>query len=377
MKILVNALSARKGGIVTYTKNLLAALEERGFDATVAVPPEFEAPGSDSTQRVDVGDYSPLRRFMWEQTSWRRIVKHHNPDVLFSSANFGLLSSPVQQVLLLREGGLFDPFYLANMAAEQGVSPSINRVFRRRLMLLSAQGANQIITPTVAMRDMLANWMPGIVEKCNVNPYGTLNEAFTPGDNPRPWRDGGVLRLLYVSVYYPHKLPGLICRAVDLLNRQGIPTEATITMSLDEIDKTLGGTYDQIVVRDAAERGIVTLGNRPYSSLPELYRSHDVFVFPSVSETFGHPMAEAMSSGLPVVASSTPVNREICGDSAFYFEPFIASDLVDKIIALDADPDLRARLAVTGRTRTLERYGWEDHVDRLIAVFERMVAGRS
>lgn len=377
MKILVNALSARKGGIVTYTKNLISALEARGIDAVVAVPPDFDAPGSISTQNVDVGDFSPLRRFLWEQTAWRRIVKQHNPDVLFSSANFGLLNSPVQQVLLLREGGLFDPFYLANMTAEQGVSPAINRVFRRRLMLLSARGADQIITPTVAMRDMLANWEPSIVDKCNVNPYGTLNEAFTPRDNARPWRDDGVLRLLYVSVYYPHKLPGVICRAVDLLNQRGIPTHATITMSLEEIDQTLGSAHDQIVVREAADRGIVSLGNHSYSTLPELYRSHDVFVFPSVSETFGHPMAEAMSSGLPVVAANTPVNREICGDSALYAEPFIVSDLVDKILAFDADPAMRARLTTTGRARTLERYGWEDHVDRLVAIFERMTVGRA
>ena len=374
MKILVNALSARKGGIVTYTKNLLAALEERGYDATIAVPPEFEAAGSGATYALDVSNYSPARRFFWEQTAWRRMVSRLKPDVLFSSANFGLLNSPVRQVLLLREGGLFDPFYLAHMTPEQGVRFALNRIIRRRLMLLSARRADHIMTPTDAMRDMLADWMPEIRDKCTVNPYGTLSEAFRPAAAPRKWREDGVLRILYVSVYYPHKIPSMVCQAVEQLNRSGLPAHATITMSLEEIPRTRGSSFDEILVAEAAERREVSLGNHAYDSLPELYRSHDVFVFPSVSETFGHPMAEAMSTGVPVVASSTPVNREICAEAALYFTPFSVSGLVEQIHRLDHNPPLREHMAAMGRVRTLDRFGWNDHVDRLLVVFEELAA---
>ena len=41
MRLLVNALSARRGGILTYTRNLLSSLAERGLDITIAVPDEF------------------------------------------------------------------------------------------------------------------------------------------------------------------------------------------------------------------------------------------------------------------------------------------------------------------------------------------------
>jgi glycosyltransferase involved in cell wall biosynthesis len=96
-----------------------------------------------------------------------------------------------------------------------------------------------------------------------------------------------------------------------------------------------------------------------------------------VSETFGHPMAEAMSSGLPLAVADTPVNREICGDAALYFEPFSVTGLVAAIRALHADPDLRRRLSENGRARALQRFGWEDHVDRLVDTFEAVAAGRT
>ena len=117
MRLLVNALSARRGGILTYTRNLLSSLAERGLDITIAVPDEFANDEMENVRTFDIIRFSPLHRFAWEQIYWRKFVRDHAPDVLFSSANFGLLNSPVKQILLLREGGLFDPFYLANMTA--------------------------------------------------------------------------------------------------------------------------------------------------------------------------------------------------------------------------------------------------------------------
>jgi len=377
MKVLVNALSARKGGIVTYTRNLLGALESRGVDVVVSVPKEFDTPDRASVNRMEITGYSSFRRFLWEQTAWRGIVKRHNPDILFSSANFGLLRSPVKQILLLREGGLFDPFYLANMTATQGIWHAFNRYFRRKLMLLSALSADHIITPTKAMSDMVAHWEPSILEKCSVNPYGTINEMFAPSHRKRAWREDGTVRLLYVSVYYPHKVPNVICRAVQQLIDQGIDAHATITMSLAEFDEMNGSALDKAVVTDAHERGLITLGHHSYEDLPDLYGSHDVFVFPSVSETFGHPMAEALSSGLPTIASNTPVNHEICGDTALYFEPFSAKGLIEQFKILDQNPELRERKSEQGRLRALEKFGWNNHVDRLVETFENVANGRA
>ena len=377
MKILVNALSARMGGIVTYTNNLLDAFERRGIDVAVCVPREFNTRDRPSVHRLDVGSYRPLQRFLWEQTVWRAFVHRFKPDVLFSSANFGLLKSPVKQILLLREGGLFDPFYLAHMTATQGIGYVANRYFRRRLMLLSAKHADHIITPTRAMRDMVAQWEPSLSHKSTVNPYGTINEMFKPTPHQRVWRADGTLRLLYVSVYYPHKVPSLVCQAVDRLNDEGLSSHGRITMSLQEFQGMSGSTLDELLVAESYARGNITLGRHAYEELPELYNAHDVFVFPSVSETFGHPMAEAMSSGLPLAVADTPVNREICGDAALYFPPFSVSGLMAAICRLDQDPELRGRLGQIGRRRAVERFGWDDHVDRLVATFEAVAQGRA
>lgn len=376
MRVLVNAISARRGGITTYTRNLIDALEARSIETVVAVPPNLHTERPRSTVSVRASEFGPIKRVLWEQTVWRRHVHRHVPDVLFSSANFGLFRSPVPQVLLLREGGLFDPFYLTNIAPEQGIRAAAMRSLRRWLMLESARHADQIAVPSEAMRSTLLSWAPDLEKKCHVNLYGTLNDVYRPENSARPWCGDGVLRLLYVSVYYPHKNPGLICEAVRQLNARGLRTHATITMNLDDVQRVPGSALDYNQMVRALQCGDISLGSRSYASLPELYRQHDVFVFPSVSETFGHPMAEALSSGLQIVAADTPVTREICGDSALYFPPFSASGLCDRLSELDRDSSLRSSLAARSRERALKLFKWSDHVDRLIEMFRVAVAER-
>ena len=96
-------LSARRGELI-YTRNLLSSLAERGLDITIAVPNEFADDEMDNVRTFNIIRFSH-NRFAWEQIYWRKFVRDHGPDVYFLT-NFGLLNSPVKQILLLREGGL-------------------------------------------------------------------------------------------------------------------------------------------------------------------------------------------------------------------------------------------------------------------------------
>ena len=374
MRVLINAASAKRGGIVTYTRNLVAYMLQRGVEVSLAAPPEFECPAPAVHIPVRASEYRPLRRVAWEQLQWRRMVKRHRPDILFSSANFGMFYSPVAQVLLMREGGLFDRLYLSHVAPAQGVKVQASHHFRRRMMLTSVHHAHHVITPSQSMLDSLVDWDTSLVGKSSVNHYGARHDLFLKEKSVRRWRDDGTLRLLYVSVYYPHKCPGVLCEATDTLNADSIPAHATITMTMDELARMPGAAYDRLIMGRALAAGSLTLGQHTYSELPQLYAQHDVFVFPSISETFGHPMVEAMASGLPIVAADTPINREICGKGALYFRPFSSSDLRERLMDLDRDEGLRNRITEEAKKRVIAEFKWEDHVSRLLDTFDRTIS---
>ncbi len=377
MKVIVNSISAKKGGIITYTRNLMRSLMARNVDVTFAlsetVPLEAEAPAL----YFSVDRISPIRRALWEQTVWRRIVARHKPDILYSSANFGVLAPPVPQVLLVREGGLFDPYYLSTVAPRLDVNGVLQRLARRRLIIASARASAQVITPTGGMKDLLVRWADDLKGRVRLNPYGTIPDFFDAAAWRRQWKEDGVLRLICVSAYYPHKQPGLIAEAVAMLNAAGTPAHLTLTMDLNPIADAPGGSQDHLLLSKGTERGQVTMaGDVPYEELPDLYRCHDLFVFPSLSESFGHPLTEAMATGTPIVAADTPVHREVCKDAALYHQPLSASDLARQVGRLDADEGLRRQMVAQGRRYVASDYEWEAHVDRLLACFEEVMAAR-
>ncbi len=375
MKVLVNALSAKMGGIVTYTSNLMQSFADRGLDATFAVPPEFPAPAGSKLIRLTANRLHPARRLIWEQSAWRRVIASQAPDVLFSSANFGVLSSPVPQVLLIREGGLFDPFYLTNIAPSQGIRPVVARAARRKLILASARASKAVFVPTAAMREMVLDWAPDLADRITYSHYGTPLDHFMPEQIVERRKADGVLRFLYVSEYYPHKRPGMLAEAVARLNARGLASRLTITMTLDQVADCTGGDEDHYLLTKGVERGQVGLiGNVPYADMPALYRDHDVMLFPSVAETFGHPLIEALGIGIGIIAADRPVNREVCGDAALYFSSFSIDDLVDRMIEINASRDLLDQLTRKGRQRCGDMFGWDHHVNALVGIFEQAAA---
>jgi len=378
MRILVNALSARRGGIITYTRNLMRSFKERNVDAVFALQQPSILENEDvETAAFPVTDMKPITRAIWEQTLWRQTVKRINPDVLYSSANFGLLAPPVPQVLLIREGGLFDPDYLGNIAPALGAKAAFTRTLRRELILASARASDIVMTPTNAMRDLLQLWTNDMGEKVETNIYGTRLDHFMPSNNPRKWRADGTLKILMVSAYYPHKQPGLIAEAVRILNERGIPAHLTVTMDLQDVAETPGGAKDAFLIKKAIERGDTTLlGHVEYDDLPDLYHQHDAFVTASLSETFGHPLVEAMAAGIPIVAADTPVQREVCKDAAVYFPATSSEALVKELMQLNTDANLRQQLHERAGIYPAGNYSWDGHVDRLLDCFERAHAKR-
>ena len=101
MRVIVNAISANTGGIVTYTNNLIEYFGNREIEVVVFVPKWFD-PAHFAGMRVSVKlvktrFFGVLHRFLWEQIIWRKIVSQSGADIVFSSANYGILFPPVPQ----------------------------------------------------------------------------------------------------------------------------------------------------------------------------------------------------------------------------------------------------------------------------------------
>jgi glycosyltransferase involved in cell wall biosynthesis len=93
-------------------------------------------------------------------------------------------------------------------------------------------------------------------------------------------------------------------------------------------------------------------------------------VFPTLSEGFGLPGLEAMTSGTIVVCSQIPVLEEIYGSAAIYFNPLNISDMASKINqCLDINKEEREKIIDIGTTQA-KKYSWEKMAKETIAIYE-------
>jgi glycosyltransferase involved in cell wall biosynthesis len=121
------------------------------------------------------------------------------------------------------------------------------------------------------------------------------------------------------------------------------------------------------------KREAAYLGYVPEPQLPGLTAGATVFVYPSLYEGFGFPVAQAMAAGVPVITSNTSALPEICGDSGLLVDPRSPSEICAAITRVLEDHTFRAELGARGRKRA-DRFRWDVTAKKSIEFF-RNVAG--
>ena len=112
-------------------------------------------------------------------------------------------------------------------------------------------------------------------------------------------------------------------------------------------------------LRSARDLGNVRyLGYIPEPDLAPLTAAGDVFVYPSLYEGFGFPVAQAMAAGVAVITSNLSSLPEVTGTAALLVDPRSQSELRAALVRLLGTPDLRKALGLAGRERA-GGFRWE------------------
>ena len=397
MKILINAASAGLGGALTFITNVLRELPgvAKPADRFIVIVPTSALEGLNNiidNNMVELLPYpseqsNALRRLYFDNWTIPQIVRERKADVLFSSTGFGTLRSPCPQILLVRNAAYFCPMFQRRYR-ELEASFHSTRI-RRWIGLLSILAADIVVFPSRAMRETVASHIALAKKRTAVLHYGFSAQKFfqkcaaKPGiaDKMEKWRNEGYKILLNVSHYAVHKNFETLIEALPSIIASGIKIKFVCTLSdrtnrndsLREENALYTKAYGSLLERQR-ELGIsdtvVHAGDFDHGQLHYLYERADVFVFPSFTESFGQPLVEAMSCGLPIVASDTAVNRELCGDAGRYFDTFDAIRCASALEETLRDADMRA----TMETRAIERskdFSWTRYTASLVELCRR------
>lgn len=119
-------------------------------------------------------------------------------------------------------------------------------------------------------------------------------------------------------------------------------------------------------------------GNLHHETLSILYASADLFLFPSVSETYGNVVVEAMASGIPCVVANGGGSRDLIehGYTGFTCTPFDAMDYITHIEQIQLNQELKQLFSKNGLTESA-LLNWDILVNRYYDDVVQLVVNKS
>jgi alpha-maltose-1-phosphate synthase len=191
-------------------------------------------------------------------------------------------------------------------------------------------------------------------DKVLVNPYGVDIETFRPRDDG----PNAELRFLFVG-------------AVGL--RKGVPllVQTWAGLRTRAAKLTIAGPLEHTCAMPPETPGIAVIGKVARQDLPNLFREHDVFVFPSYFDGFGLVILEAMASGLPVITTDATAGPDLIKDGQDGFiVPVGDRDALSERMAYFMDqPQKTKQMGHAARARA-ERFTWDSYGDRWKAILQ-------
>jgi glycosyltransferase involved in cell wall biosynthesis len=368
-QIWIHALGAKAGGGITYLNSilpeLLDQLEGKGIKVVLLLPRPLagiELPQWVEARVMPMAARNPITRFFFDQVALPLKLKGKRGVSLYCSGSFSPLIKPAPTIALLRNAIYFDNRFLERETWLKRLSLRA----QGRLITLGARNCEAIHYPSNSMRELVEARAPRLIDRGFVNHYG-IGKAFRDAaPDPRASsKEKSPATFLYVMNYTLQKNLGFLLRALALARRESLPVRAVVTSWLDRGPKACFAQDRALIeVNELVGSGYLSpVGPKYEDDLIALYRSVDACIFPSICESFGHPLLEAIAMGKPLICSDLPFAREICGDYPVY----VNTNRPEELFQVWKEWPLYAQEnTLASRQSALSQFSWRKHVANLI-----------
>jgi alpha-1,3-rhamnosyl/mannosyltransferase len=359
-------------GIGAYVRNLLEAIarnpQSERYRFRVYVRPADRASVPPLPERFEIVEedspgysISELTTFAWRLWRDRLDLFHATHYVIppLARARAVVTIHDIIHVLY--------PQFLPHRAALIYARVMIRRALRR---------ANRIITVSNNSKRDLVDYFgisPARIEVIYNGVAARFRADLPPEESRRVAEKYGLPRpyLLFLGGEKPHKNVRNVLRAFAEARRDRELPHGLVLAG--PMPKNRSRVEALIEALDLGDR-VVRPGVVPEEDLPGLFAGADAFLYPTLYEGFGLPVAEAMACGVPVLTSSTSALQEIAGGYAYLVDPMDVDAIARGIVDLATDPKRRQEFAELGRRRAAD-FSWERAAAQTLKVYAEALGG--
>lgn len=336
------------------TQNEYVVFVRNGIDKNVL----FE------TRNFRINEFDSFSFPHWEQIELVRQAKNEKIDLMHCTSNTGPIYSGNDMILTLH-----DIIYLEQLNFKGTPYQNFGNIYRRFIVPRLINKCRFIITVSNYEKNKILDYFKIDENKVKVI-YNGVNPIFKTFESDIDHIPDFFTKLpdefilLFGNTAPKKNTIGALKAYSEYVKMSDNPLKMVIT---DVKEEFIAKLLKQIG-HNGLEKKIEILDYVPYKYMPLLYRRASIFLYPSLRESFGMPVLEAMASGTPVVTSNTSSLPEVSGGAAVLADPFDPMDIAINLSLIISDKKLQDKNITNGLLR-VEHFTWENAAQEILNLY--------
>ena len=321
--------------------------------------------------QLDGGSYP-----MWEQIALPKAAKKYGCEILHCTSNTAPIFTNIPLITILHDIIYMESSYYKILTGSATPYQKFGNAYRKLIVPWVVKKSDKIVTVSHFEKNRIGEFFGMKDDKRLTAIYNGVSEHF------KPITDEAELKRVKQKYHLPDHFffflgntdpkkntIGTLKAFSDFLKQSKSDYKLVmLDYDLNELEKLLIEIGDKDLIKK-----IVLTGYVINTDLPAIYSLCTIFLYPSLRESFGIPMLEAMGCGVPVITSNTSSMPEVAGDAAHIINPYNPEEITQAIIKILADAEYYETLCKKGIERN-KLFSWKNMAEQVLVLYNEIKA---
>ena len=319
--------------------------------------------------QLDGGSYP-----MWEQIALPKAAKKYGCEILHCTSNTAPIFTDIPLIIILHDIIYMESSYYKILTGSATPYQKFGNAYRKLIVPWVVKKSDKIVTVSHFEKNRIGEFFGMNNDKRLTAIYNGVSSHF------KRVTDESELKRVKEKYHLPDHFffflgntdpkkntIGTLKAFSDFLKQSKSDYKLVmLDYDLNELEKLLIEIGDKDLIKN-----IVLTGYVINTDLPAIYSLCSIFLYPSLRESFGIPMLEAMGCGVPVITSNTSSMPEVAGDAAHIINPYNPEEITQAIIKILADAEYYDSLCKKGIERN-KLFSWKNMAEQVLVLYNEI-----
>ncbi|MBS1510980.1 MAG: glycosyltransferase family 4 protein [Bacteroidetes bacterium] len=312
---------------------------------------------------------------LWEQVVLPKAAAKYGCQLLHCTSNTAPVFSKVPLMVTLHDIIYMESSMWQIVTGKGSNYQKFGNLYRRMVVPKIVRKSKKIITVSDYEKDCIGAYFNMQNDSRLVTVYNGVSTYFTPVT------DSNTLQAVKEKYHLPDHYFFFLGNTHPKKNTKGTLAAFSQFIKQSGYDiKLVMIDYDknelQKLLQEIGDPGlidrIVLTGYIVNTDLPAIYGQSELFLYPSLRESFGIPLIEAMACGVPVITSSTSSMPEIAGHAASLIDPFKPETITDAMLKVYNNKALQKEMKSEGIAQAA-KFSWKSMAADVLKLYQETI----